>query len=222
MKNFHQKFISIFLIVILFSCQKEYQESTESIVTSREITMACSLVYETPELQLLKSSFKCYIPKMRNFIQNGIEGINTKERSKEIIKFNEMFYDLKSQTIDMLISYGFTNSEIDNLVNGLDQNQVAILGLAFIAIQNYASSDKNYSEKLDKGSDLTYGEVLDCLGRALLGVKISDIVFEFGEKIVITTVMQVAKKAAVRALGVAGAIVAIIDFGDCLGLYDVW
>lgn len=209
------------LIVALESCQDKsmYLDNPRGISHSTIATI--DFEKSTPEANLLKQSFKEFVPELKVLTEMVSTKGSDLERTKEYSRVIYILENISFQSIEMFRSYGVTENEINEITKEYTDYQIALMGLITITFQESCRLNSGTTGSKNE-IDLSYGKILDCLGRALLGVELSNFVFEFGEKIVLNTVMQIAKKAIVRSLGVIGAIVAIIDFGDCLGIYDVW
>lgn len=92
------------------------------------------------------------------------------------------------------------------------------------------SSGQTYSacsEDANEGGFVTLDSVLDCLGRTFLGISVSDAIFGSADRIVLSgkilakTALKMTFKALIRVAGLAGALIAITEFGDCMGFYDI-
>ncbi len=124
----------------------------------------------------------------------------------------------------MLESYGIGYGDIEQYVDGVSDPHITIIGMVFIAFQEKGLSENTIRLKSGslEGDEFSYGQVMDCLGRAFLGVSIGDYVFGSATKFTMTTALGIAGRVASRTLGIVGAALAIADFGDCMGWYDMW
>ena len=102
--------------------------------------------------------------------------------------------------------------------------RIAVIGMVFISLQEKGILGKKVRLKSTsaEGDEFSYGQVMDCLGRVFLGVNLADFIFGSATNFTMATALGIAGRVASRTLGVVGAAVAIADFGDCMGWYNIW
>lgn len=180
----------------------------------------------TKEASLLKDKLKAQLPIIKSLTSNGeslIKSTNTKfeDTNKEL---SVLLSELSSESLCMLESYGINYEDIEQYVDNINDPRIAIIGMVFIAFQEKGLSNNTIRLKsgATEGDEFSYGQVMDCLGRAFLGVNIADFVFGSATKFTMSTALGIAGRVASRTLGLVGAAIAIADFGDCMGWYNMW
>lgn len=220
--NFKNIMMKSFLLVSLLtfslmitSCEKDV-----------DIDMNTNFSTTTKEATFLKEKLRAQLPILKTLVSNNEKLLkSTIYKSENINKeLSILLSELSSESLCMLESYGIFYDDIEQYVDNIDDPRISIIGMVFIAFQEKGIS--NNIIRLKSGSteedEFSYAQVMDCLGRAFLGINIADFVFGSATKFTMATALGIAGRVASRTLGLVGAAVAIADFGDCMGWYDMW
>lgn len=188
----------------------------------------------TPE----NTEFKSMLLNTKNIVKlkekvNSITRQNAPSKVKNEA-INQQMHELAIASMKMFKSYGIEYENIQQYVDSANDPKIVVMGMVFIAIQKsnfqlksglMAKSPNNKRFKapqIEETTTTSYGKVMDCLGRVFLGVNLSEFVFERAALCTLETAIGIAGRVACRTLGVVGAAIAVADFGDCMGWYNLW
>lgn len=196
------------------------------------ITSKKSFQEITPE----NTVFKTLLLNTKNIVK--LKGnINSSDRQNAPSKINDeainqQMRELTIASIRMFKSYGVEYENIQQYADSVNDPKIVVMGMIFIAIQKsnnqlkaglIAKSSSNKRFKAPPTEETaSYGKVMDCLGRVFLGVNLSEFAFEKAALCTLETAVGIAGRVACRTLGVVGAAIAVADFGDCMGWYNLW
>lgn len=134
--------------------------------------------------------------------------------------------------VDLLRSYGFTNAEIITEFGSLNEPNIAIAAFAIYEAELYAQEGypvEGLDESIDYelvsfllGSQPVYAQsnIGNCVLEAL-GVNAVINGFKGGiKKLGKRGALKLFRKVALRYLGWVGAAVAVVDFADCMGVFN--
>ncbi len=174
------------------------------------------------------------IVKLKRNVNSG-DRKNAPSKATEAA-LNQQMQELTIASMKMLKSYGIEYKDIAQYVDNANDPRIASMGMIFVALQktgkttslvtNVTGLQKNKRFKVDLpegDSVFPYGKVVDCASRTIIGVSASD--FLTGQALgyfTLETALGIAGRCASRTFGVFGAAIAIADFGDCMGWYDLW
>ncbi|HBK31762.1 MAG TPA: hypothetical protein DDZ96_05415 [Porphyromonadaceae bacterium] len=175
----------------------------------------------------MKSKYDIQIQLCQVFDNNKEQLINTRSIDVEIqTELSEIMGELSSKSLDMFKSYGINYSDIGQYVDDRNDPRIGVMGMVFLHLLEQNKVPQNNIVRLRSSSpeeqEFSYGQVMDCLGRVLLGAEIGEIFAGGAAKITLKGALSIAGRVAARTLGVAAAAVAVVDFGDCMGLYNIW
>lgn len=182
----------------------------------------------TKEAEIMKYTIKDQIESLKLIINNNLESfVNTKSIDKSVeVELSEAIDNLSSNSLNMLQSYGISYTDIEQYVESENDPRVAVLGVVFIHLMEQSTIPNNNNVRLKNGSETedsyTYGQVVDCLARVFFGVNIGEYIAGSATKFTLSTALGIAGRVASRTLGAAAAAIAIADFGDCMGWYNLW
>lgn len=184
----------------------------------------------TNETEIMKNTLKNQIESLKSIvIDNNLESItNIRSIDKSVeVELSESINVLSSMSLSMLESYGFSYADINQYVESKDDPRIAVLGVVLIHLMEQQNTSLNYNiVRLRSGSEtestFSYGQVVDCLSRVFLGVNVGEWIASGATKFTLSTALGIAGRVASKTLGVAAAAIAIADFGDCMGWYNLW
>ena len=179
----------------------------------------------TEEAVFLKDKFRAQLPIIKALAlaeENQLKSTKAGTQSNE--ELSVLLSELSSESLCMLESYGVSYADIEQYVDGIDDPRIAVIGMVFISLQEKGIPENSVRLKSSstEGGEFSYGQVMDCLGRTFLGVSLADAAFGTATSFTMTTALGIAGRVASRTLGVVGAAIAVADFGDCMGWYDIW
>lgn len=203
--------------ILIQGCEKN--ENVEALLYNQTELL-------TKEAQVLKNS----IIKERKAIQKiSTETTMTKSGDYNTTIDIKTFNELNKKSLEMLNSYGFNYSDIDEFVENENDPRITLISMLFIAFLE-ENSDTSPAPRMKSGNveegwkndDTCYSvqSVLGCIGMAALGVDISEGIMGL-KCATATSALKLFGNAAAKAFGLAGAALAVASFGDCMGWYDI-
>lgn len=176
----------------------------------------------------LKTEFK---QKASNFILNKSK---TSKSSNSNNLTEQEIQDLSQTSLDLIKSYGLSEQEISEDLNGVTNEKLVEAAMGIIAIEEEASLgielyDPNSNISWLTGNEMNYlsagktvkvkSEVFHCAMEAIginaLGEIITNGIKGMGK----SAVKRLLKSVASKYLGAIGATIALYEFGDCM---DWW
>jgi hypothetical protein len=191
------------------------------------------------ELQRFISSVKKANKKIKNNILltnlknkslNHSEKGGSKEEKTEL-EAKKILGPVMADGIDLLKSYGVTEAEIIAEFGSLNSPDIAMASLAVYRVEQLAQNGqmiKEFDENLDYnfatlflGVQNTYAQsgigncTLEALGVNAVISGFSGGIKKLGKK----GVLKIIRKVATKYLGFVGAVIAVLDFADCMGWF---
>lgn len=182
----------------------------------------------TKEAEIMKHGIKNQIESLKFIVDNNYEALKNARSTDDIIENEllESINDLSLKSLNMLQSYGIDYTDIEKYVESVNDPRIAILGVVFIHLIEQNTTSNISIPRLRSASETegtySYGQVMDCLGRVFLGVNLGEFIASGATKFTLSTALGIAGRVASRTLGVAAAAIAVADFGDCMGWYNLW
>lgn len=205
---------TIILPSIFISCEDKY---------TTEEARDCSTI--TKEASVFKNKFIEQMPVIKSLVENSLQKIAASEQLCSNSDLSALLSEMSVHSLATLESYGFEYADIKMYVDSIDDPRIAVIGMVFLALQEKSPNEKGVRLKSSSENgeqEFSYGQVMDCLGRAFLGVNVADYIYGSATKFTLATSLGIAGRIASRTLGVLGAAIAVADFGDCMGWYNLW
>lgn len=213
----------ISLVFIIQSCST----NEDQISSMEESVKGDYAIKGTKETDILKSSIKNHMIDLKSITYKNEEQL-VKLKATDIqidAKLSDIMDELSSKSLNMLTSYGFRYADIEQYVDNENDPRIALMGIVFLhLIDQDISPHKNIIrlKNTSEEQEFSYGQVMDCLGRVFLGVNLAEYIAGNATKFTLSTALGIAGRVAARSLGTVLAAVAIVDFGDCMGWYNLW
>jgi len=218
-------------LCVIQSCSKNELELNTKKNTP--ITSTKSFQEITPE----NTVFKSLLLNTKNIVKlkanvNSADRQNAPSKVKDEV-INQQMHELAIASMKMFRSYGIEYDNIQQYADSVNDPKIVVMGMIFIAIQKSniqlktglmakSSNNKRFKAPPKEETTTTYGKVMGCLGSVFLGVDLSEFVFEKAALCTLETAIGIAGRVACRTLGVVGAAIAVAEFGDCMGWYNLW
>ncbi len=198
-----------------------------------QITNMKSFSEITPE----NKEFKSLLLNTENIVKLK-RNVNSNDRQNAPSRSNEeaikkQIHEHTISSMKMLKSYGVEYKDIAQYVDNEDDPRIALMGMIFITLQktkknaslnnsNGLQKNKRFKSKSTENDLFPLDKVKHCILDAVGLAIIADGVFGSATTFTLETAIGIAGRVASRTLGVVGAAYAIVDFGDCMGWYDIW
>jgi len=204
---------------------KDNNTSDKSLHDFSEVTP------ENNDFKALLLNTKNIVKLKSNINSNGRKNAPSIEAE---IAINKQMRELTIASMKMLKSYGYEYKDISQYVDSVNDPKIALMGMIFVALQKCNKNNsltnntglqitKRYKAKnTEDNPTFTLKQVKDCLLDATGLSALADGVFGSATYFTLETAMGIAGRVACRTLGVIGAAYAIVDFGDCMGWYNIW
>ena len=205
---------------------KDNNTSVKSLHDFSEITP------ENKDFKALLLNTKNIVKLKSNVNSNGRKNAPSIETEDAI---NKQMRELTISSMKMLKSYGYEYKDISQYVDSVNDPKIALMGMIFVTLQKCNKNKgltndtglkkvKRFKAPNNEGDEpFPYGQIVDCASRTITGVTAAD--WATGKALgyfTLETALGIAGRCASRTLGVIGAAIAIADFGDCMGWYNLW
>lgn len=220
-KRFGKGMLAVFVIKLLLfggafiiqSCQ------TDSIEYSQNIEQ---------ELALFKFEglVKTSIPKIQSIVVEQ-HNLSFSKNTSAVVATNtdkeirEILMPMVTGTKELLATFDFTETDLSEEFNDLEDPRIALIGLAVLAAKDETNNQTAMNFANIFGKTVYAQDAYDCLLRSV-GI---DAVIELvnsktiGSRAAKKLMKKAVRKIASRTLGWVGAAVAIYEFGDCMNWY---
>ena len=222
LKKIANGILAIFIIkLILFggtfviqSCKTDSIEDTQIVEQELAISKFENLVRTlTPKIQSVAS-------KQQNFLLSK-SAASTRDVSVHIEEeAREVMMPIVAGTKELLAAFDFTESDLSEEFEDLEDPRIALIGLAVLAVQDQESNQTALNFARMFGQTVYAQDLYDCALRTL-GITALTEAFDKGinSSAGKALLKKVVRKIATKTLGWVGAAWAAYEFGDCMNYW---
>jgi len=210
---------------LIQSCQTDEIEDTQTIEQEFALLKFEGIVRSSiPRIQSV-------VEKQQSFTTNSMTtlSIETQQQNEES-QMKDILQPVVAGAKELLLSYGFTDEEINDEFGSTENKDVLMAGLAILEIEteaneNYTSFNSINTNDLffmfgQSANAQSYDDfkrcALDATGIAGVGILISEGIKKGIKKLGKKAVLKIVGKALARTLSWVGAAWAIADFSYCM------